>query len=145
MSESRKLTKPEQRRALKRKALAYGTPLLGVGASQLIGKKLGLSSLTRGALGTLSGVGGGLLGRRLVRKSDINHLRNAGMRDLDSSMIRGVRHEPEGSYIKFNTGNVYRYRDIKRDELNQLAEAESAGKHFNKYLRQRKHERMGRL
>jgi hypothetical protein len=145
MSDPRRLTKKERMRALKRKAFAYGTPLLGVAASHLIGRKTNISPLKRGALNVASGVGGALLGRRLVRKSDINHLRSAGMRDIDSSMIRGVRNEPEGSYIKFNTGNVYRYRDVNRDELGRLADAESAGKYFNKHLKRRKHERMGKL
>jgi len=60
-------------------------------------------------------------------------------------MILGSRYAPEGSYVKFNTGKVYRYGDITKDELQQLSEADSVGAHFNRNLKKRKYERLGKL
>tara|TARA_E500000331_G_C16621888_1_gene440479 strand:- start:58 stop:492 length:435 start_codon:yes stop_codon:yes gene_type:complete len=137
-------TKEERRRALKRGLTIPATSALGL-APYLIGRKAGIKGLNNPLVGIAGGIGGALIGKRLVRKGDMDHLRRKGMTDLKSSMIRGVRHEPEGSYIKFNTGNVYRYDDMKRHELEELANAESAGKFFNQHLKNRHYERMGKL
>ena len=139
-----KPAKEDRRRALKRKLTIPASAALGV-TPYLIGRKMGIKGLNNPLAGVAGGIGGALLGRRLVRKGDKDYLRRKGMVDLKSSMIRGVRHEPEGSYIKFNTGNVYRYKDLKRHELQELANAESAGKFFNQHLKDRAYERMGKL
>lgn len=139
-----KPTKEGRRRSLKRGLVIPATAALGL-TPYLIGRKAGVRGLKNPLVGIAGGVGGALLGRHLVRKGDMDHLRRKGMTDLKSSMIRGVRHEPEGSYIKFNTGNVYRYKDLKRHELQELANAESAGKFFNQHLKDRAYERMGKL
>ena len=80
-----------------------------------------------------------------MKELDKRDLQRAGFQPHSSSMILGSRYAPEGSYIKFNTGKVYRYDTITKDELRQLAEADSVGAHFNRNLRNRKYERLGTL
>ena len=129
-------------RRVRRTASRYGLPVLG--------GVLGLSAASKfkknRVVGTLLGAGLGEAGARAyVRASDKADLRKAGFNPHKSSMILGSRYAPEGSYIKFNTGKVYRYGDVTKDELKQLAQAESVGAHFNRNLKKRKYERLGEL
>lgn len=128
-------------RRTRRAAVRYGSPTLGALAGYTTGKT------SKGkALGALLGAGIGELGGRVATRSlDKRDLRKAGFNPHKSSMILGSRYAPEGSYVKFNTGKVYRYGDITKDELQQLAEADSVGAHFNRNLKKRKYERLGKL
>lgn len=128
-------------RRARRTAIRYGSPLLGALAGYATGKT-GKGK----AIGTALGAGLGELGGRVATRAlDKRDLRKAGLNPHASSMILGSRYAPEGSYIKFNTGNIYRYGDVTKEELRQLAEAESVGAHFNRNLKKRKYERLGKL
>lgn len=132
----------DRSRKVRRAALRYGTPLIGAVAGHAVGSKSNRAK----AVGTLLGAGLGEAGARsLTRLLDKRDLRKAGFDPHKSSMILGSRYAPEGSYIKFNSGKVYRYGDITKDELRQLAKAESVGSHFNKHLKKRKYEKLGKL
>lgn len=142
MSENRR----ENLRQLKRRLTPVGTTAGGAVGGYLLGKKLkgpktGLATMLAG------GVGGHYLGHRMVRGMDLRHVAEAGMDDPQSSMIRGIRTDPEGTYIKFNTGKVYRYNMGGR-LVHELRSADSVGKHFNE-LRKRgvidDHEYIGKL
>ena len=128
-------------RRIRRAAIRYGSPTLGA----LAGYGAGKTSKSK-VIGSILGAGLGELGGRTATRSlDKRDLRKAGFNPHESSMILGSRYAPEGSYIKFNTGNVYRYGDITKEELQQLAEADSVGAHFNRNLKKRKYERLGKL
>jgi len=58
-------------------------------------------------------------------------------------MITGLGRREGQSYIRFNTGNLYRYPDVTDEEHSQLEAADSLGKHFNAVLRARAAERVG--
>lgn len=128
-------------RQARRVLTRYGTPVLGASAGYYLG-----NSARNKVLG--AALGGGvaeLAARKVTRILDKRDLRRTGLNPHKSSMILGSRYAPEGSYIKFNTGKVYRYGDITKDELRQLAEADSVGAHFNRNLKKRKYERLGKL
>jgi len=125
-------------RNLRRKGLRIGTPLLGAALGAAVPKHRALGALLGAGVGELSA-------RRMQKMLDKRDLRKAGFVPHASSMIRGSRYAPEGAYVKFNTGNVYRYGGVSRDELARLAEAESVGAHFNQNLRHRKYEKIGKL
>ena len=132
----------DRSRRVRRAAIRYGMPVLGAVAGHAAGTKLNRNKI----VGTLLGAGLGEVGaRHSTRALDKRDLRKSGFNPHESSMILGSRYAPEGSYIKFNSGKVYRYGDITKDELKQLAEAESVGSHFNKHLRKRKYEKLGKL
>jgi hypothetical protein len=129
-------------RRTRRLAVRYGVPTLGALAGYAGGAKLKQNRV----IGALLGAGIGEMGARpATRALDKRDLRRAGFNPHSSSMILGSRYAPEGSYVKFNTGKVYRYGDVTKDELQQLAEAESVGSHFNRNLRKRKYERLGEV
>ena len=131
-----------RKRRFRRAVGRYAPPILG----GLSGAALGGKSTQNRVVGALLGAGlGEAGGRALVKELDKRDLQRAGFNPHKSSMILGSRYAPEGSYIKFNTGKVYRYGDITKDELRQLAEADSVGAHFNRNLKKRKFERLGKL
>jgi uncharacterized protein YcfJ len=124
------------RRKVRRGIVGTSSPLIGAGIGYGLGGKYRRVTTPIGA------VGGYLLGRKLNKRLDIRDVKREGLHKVDSSMIRGARHAPEGSYIQFNTGKLYRYGDVSRAELNAMRRAESAGKHFNSVLKKRKYERL---
>jgi hypothetical protein len=129
-----------KRRRIRRAAIRYGSPALGA----LAGYGAGKTSKSK-AIGSVLGAGlGEFAGRTATRALDKRDLRKAGFNPHKSSMILGSRYAPEGSYIKFNTGKVYRYGDVTKEELRQLADADSVGAHFNRNLKKRKYERLGK-
>lgn len=131
----------DRARRARRKIIRYGSPVLGTLAGYATGKTGKVK-----AISSVLGAGLGELGGRVATRSlDKKDLRKAGFIPHKSSMILGSRYAPEGSYIKFNTGKVYRYGDVTEEELQQLAEAESVGAYFNRNLKKRKYERLGRL
>lgn len=129
-------------RRIRRATIRYGAPVLGALAGHAVGSKIRSNRLAGTILGAGVGEAGGRLATRALDKRD---LRKAGFNPHTSSMILGSRYAPEGSYIKFNTGKVYRYGDITKDELKRLAEAESVGSYFNQNLKKRKYQRLGKL
>lgn len=129
MSKSRR----ENLRQLKRRLIPVGTTTGGIVGGYFLGNKLkrpkaGLAAMLAGS------VGGHYLGHRMVRGMDLRHVAEAGMDDPQSSMIRGIRTDPEGTYIKFNTGKVYRYKMGGR-LIDELRSADSVGKRFNELRR----------
>ena len=128
-------------RRFRRGSLRMGLPLLG----GVVGGALGKTTKGKILGAGLGGVSGELLARKITSNLDKKDLKRAGLNPHTSSMILGSRYAPEGSYIKFNTGNVYRYGDVTRDELRQMAEADSVGSHFNRHLKKRKYKKLGKL
>lgn len=129
-------------RARKRAAIEYAPTIVGAGVGYGGGRAFGMSRPVSALAGATLGGAGRLLGRKLLRGSDVRDVRSQGLTPLNSSMIREVGHGPEGAYIRFNTGNLYRYRDVSPSEVYDLIRAESAGKHFAKHLRNREYERI---
>ena len=97
-------------------------------------KKAGLGT----ALGIGALLGAGYLGHRALKKrrSRADDL-SMPLRDIDSSMIRQVGYNPErrSMVVRFNTGRRYAYKEVPIKEYKALIGAESAGKHFNKKVK----------
>jgi hypothetical protein len=129
-------------RARKRAVIKYAPQLVGAGIGYGGGRALGGSRPVSALAGVALGGAGRLLGRKLLSGSDIRDVRRQGLTPLNSSMIREVGHTPEGAYIRFNTGNLYRYKDVSPSEVQDLRDSESAGKHFARHLRDREYERV---
>lgn len=132
----------ERRAALLRSGAlgAVAGGLAGLGARSL-GAPLPLSALGGAALG----VGAGALLHRDQRRRQLSDFLSSGGIRSDvppSTMITGLGRREGQSYIRFNTGNVYRYPDMTDEEHSQLEAAESLGKHFNAVLRARAAERV---
>ena len=129
----------------RRATVQYGLPALGAFVGNLAGKATGLGAKGRVASALLGAGVTNTIADRAVRRLDKRDLRRAGFKPHSSSMILGSRYAPEGSYIKFNSGDVYRYGDVTAEELRALARADSVGSHFNTHLKKRKYEKLGKL
>jgi hypothetical protein len=55
---------------------------------------------------------------------------------LNSSMVRGVRYDPENKILDavFRNGDVYRYKSVPSDEYERFMKADSYGKYMQRYI-----------
>jgi hypothetical protein len=55
----------------------------------------------------------------------------------DSSVLARITYMPQGRrlYIQFKSGDIYRYRDVPGDTAWEFVASESAGKAFNRLIR----------
>ena len=119
-----------KRRALN-KAIRVAPTLLGAGLGGIIPK-----SKSSRALGAILGGGlGEVIGRKQYKKKIIRDVREGKMYDVDSSMIRNMVDTPHGLYVRFNTGNLYRYPDAGKQERIELMKQDSIGRAFNKTIK----------
>lgn len=130
----------------RRSALIRGIGLGGV-TGGILGtaahRYLGASVPVAAAGGTALGIGAGALIHRDARnRQHRDFLFGGGLHNAQSSMITGLGRRDGQSYIRFNTGNIYKYPDMTEDEHSRLEAAESLGKHFNAVLRARTAERV---
>ena len=133
-------------RRIKRHAVRLTPGILGAVAGGLTADAVGIKGVgnVMATLGT-GALADHFIGNPLVKHLDKRDLRRAGFNPHESSMILGSRYAPEGSYIKFNSGNVYRYPHLTKKRLRQMSEAESTGKYFNQHLKRLKNEKIGKL
>lgn len=54
-----------------------------------------------------------------------------------SSMIRSIGYDPETRKmeVKFKNGNIYTHENVEPDAHESLVHADSVGKHYNQYFR----------
>ena len=67
---------------------------------------------------------------------------------IDSKMLASVAYDPEKQilYLRFRTGDVYRYFDLPAEDYRKFLNAESRGKYFLANIRdQFRYERMAKL
>ena len=67
---------------------------------------------------------------------------------LESQMVLAVAHDTTKRilYLRFQSGDVYRYFDFSKDEYQRLLRAESKGRHFLSNIRNCFHyERLAKL
>jgi len=121
---------------------AVGVGGLAAGGAMLGGRVLKASPIATGAVSTLLGGGAGLLTYKKLRDRQHERFLEGGLRPADSSMIHAVGRRDGESYLRFNTGRVYRYPDVTDDEHMALLTADSLGKHFNATLRARAAEKV---
>jgi KTSC domain-containing protein len=59
-----------------------------------------------------------------------------GWKQVNSSMLRKVRYDPQSNFLDvvFRTGETYRYKDVPLDEYNKLMNAESLGKYMQMHI-----------
>jgi len=58
---------------------------------------------------------------------------------LDSKMLAAVAYEPEPKtlYLRFRSGEIYRYFDFPEDQYQAFLQAESRGRYFLTHIRRR--------
>jgi hypothetical protein len=67
---------------------------------------------------------------------------------LESKMFRSVAHDAEKSilYLRFRSGDVYRYFEFDQERYNDLLAAESYGRYFLSHIRDEfRYERLAKL
>ena len=66
------------------------------------------------------------------RKSDHDAEGAVRFKDVNSSMLRRVRYDPQSKFLDvvFRTGEKYRYKGVPADEYDGLMEAQSHGKYM---------------
>ena len=67
---------------------------------------------------------------------------------LESKMFFSAAHDADQSilYLRFRSGDVYRYFDFTAEDYRDFLEAESQGRHFLSHIRDRfRYERMAKL
>ena len=67
---------------------------------------------------------------------------------IDSKMLSSIAYDAEKQilYLRFRTGDVYRYFDFPGDDYQEFLDAESRGKYFLANIRDRfRYERLAKL
>ena len=54
---------------------------------------------------------------------------------LDSSVLEAAAYHRRSLWVRFRTGEIYRYRNVPRSIYQQLLNADSAGTCFNHHIR----------
>ncbi|AFA44428.1 hypothetical protein [Klebsiella phage phiKp_21] len=55
--------------------------------------------------------------------------------DVESSHIKTIEHNGKDAYITFNNGDIYEYDDVPEGIMRNMIKAESSGKFFWRYVR----------
>lgn len=113
----------------------YGPAILGAGlgsqAYRAVPSKY--RYLAGGAGASLGAYLGKRYGSSLRKRKEIQQVKEGPMHKVDSSMIKSIADTPEGMYVRFNTGRVYRYPKARMSR--GVRHAESSGKFFNKRVK----------
>ena len=113
----------------------YGPSILGAGLGAQAYR--GASGKYRYLAGGLGASLGGYLGKRygssLRKRKEIEQVKEGPMHGVSSSMIKSVADTPEGMYVRFNTGKLYRYPKSRMSR--NIRRADSSGKFFNKRIK----------